>query len=95
MIFVSEGPESLCVRPVSNVDDEYTDYYIREMGLMSERDIPRGTINVERIETSLLEEWKRQLDSQDIEEGLHILHYVRGSLIVMTRDGIAPLSQDP
>lgn len=61
MIFVSERTESLCVRPVSFIDDEYTDHYIREMVLMSERDVPRGTINVERIETSLLEEWKRQL----------------------------------
>jgi hypothetical protein len=95
MIFVSERPESLCVRLVSFINDEYTDHYIKEMVLMSERDIPRGTINVERIETSLLEEWKGQLDSQDIQEGLHIFHYVRESLMVMTRDGMASLGQDP
>jgi hypothetical protein len=94
MIFVSERPESLCVRPVSNFDDEYTDHYIREMVLMFQRDVPRDAINVERIEKTLLEAWKRQLGSQDIEEGLHIFHYVRGSLIVMTRDGVASLDQD-
>lgn len=56
MIFVSERPESLCVRPVSNVDDEYTDHYIREMVLMSQRDVPTDAISVERTETTLLEE---------------------------------------
>jgi hypothetical protein len=70
-------------------------HYIGEMVLISERVIPRGTIDVKRIETSLLEEWERQLDSQDIEEGLHIFHYVRGRLRVMTRDGMASLGQDP
>lgn len=63
MIFVSERPESLCIRLVSNVDNEYTDYYIREMVLMSQRDVPRGAISVQRIKTPLLEEWKRQLSS--------------------------------
>jgi hypothetical protein len=38
------------------IDDEYTEHYIREVALMSQRDVPRDTINVERIETSLLEE---------------------------------------
>jgi hypothetical protein len=94
MIFVSERPESLCVRPVSNFDDEYTDHYIREMVLMFQRDVPRDAINVERIEKTLLEAWKRQLGSQDIEEGLHIFHYVQGRLMVMTRHGMASLGQE-
>ncbi|KAM0710548.1 hypothetical protein Q7P35_002219 [Cladosporium inversicolor] len=61
------------------------------MVLMSQRDVPRDAISVERIETSLLEEWKRQLDSQDIEEGLHIFHYIQGSLMVMTRHVMSSL----
>lgn len=61
---------------------------------MSQRDVPRGAISVQRIETPLLEEWKRQLGPKDIEEGLHIFHYVQGSLMVMTRHGMASLGQD-
>lgn len=80
---------------MSNVDDEYTDHYIREMVPMSQRDVPTDAISVERIETTLIEEWRRQLDSHDMEEGLHIFHYVRGSLMVMTRDGMASLGHDP
>lgn len=94
IIFVSEKTESLCVRPVSLTDDESKEHYIREMVSMSQIDAPQGTIHVERIDLSLLEEWKRQLGSQNIEKGLHIFQYIQGNLMVITRDGIASLTKD-
>jgi len=92
IILVSEEAESLSARPVSLTDDDSTDSYFEEMVAAFRQGSLKDMIHVEQTNTVLLQNLMRQLRSRDVEKGLHIFTYLDGNLMVITRDGMAALS---
>jgi hypothetical protein len=86
VIFVEENSEGLQVVPMSITSDDATGIYYTEMQSVFGRDPLKNIVHVQRMYNGLSREWTRQLETNDLEEGLHVLKYVDGNLSMLTRE---------
>jgi hypothetical protein len=87
IVFVEENDEGLQVVPMSLTNDSLTGEYYATLKSVFETSGLREAIHIQRIYSSLQEEWERQLESDEFEEGLHVLRYSNGEVIMSSPEG--------
>jgi hypothetical protein len=86
VVFVEENDEGLQVVPMSIVSDDKTGIYYEEMKSVFGTDPLKSIIHIQRMYSGLCKEWTRQVETNDLEEGLHVLKYIDGELFMLTRE---------
>jgi hypothetical protein len=95
MIFVNENVDHLVVCPVSISDDKLSESYYDEVMLLLRANGLRNIIRLREVNSSTFAQWLQQLESMNIEEGLHIFNYESDKLMVITKDGGISLGNYP
>ena len=87
MVFVNENPDHLVISLVSVSDDKLSESYHDEMMFLLRANGLRNIIRLREINSSAFSEWLQQVESMNIEEGLHVFTYESGKLMIITKDG--------